>query len=343
MANFSALKVGRDARCGFDIGAKGAAAGPPLAIYASTESHHVIDRGADMLGLGHDAVRRIPVDAEYRMDAGELKRSIEKDLKAGVRPVVAVGTAGTVATGAVDPLGAIADICARHGLWFHVDAAYGGPGVLAPELRPLFSGIERADSIAFDPHKWLYTPHSGGCVLYRERSLAEASFSLSPDYIHEDKAASGHGFDYLNLGPQFSRGFQAFKVWVSLLAHGRSAYAKRIAHDAALARYMGERAAERPDFELSAPVVLSICCFRYVPPGLRAWAGREAYLDLLNERIMTEIQLDGRALCSNAVLNGRFVLRACIVNFRTEAADCDRLLDVAADHGARLDRELRPA
>jgi aromatic-L-amino-acid decarboxylase len=343
MANFAALKVARDARCGFDVGAKGVGAGPPLALYASTEAHHVIDRGADMLGLGHQAVRRIRVDGEFRMVAGELERAIQKDLAAGVRPVAAVGTAGTVATGAVDPLGEIADICARHGLWFHVDGAYGGPAVLVPDLRPLFSGIERADSIAFDPHKWLYTPHSGGCVLYRDRRLAESAFSLSPDYIHEDKEASGHGFDHLTIGPQFSRGFQAFKVWVSLLAHGRSAYARRIAHDAALARYLGERVAERPEFELSTPVALSICCFRYIPPGLPGWPGREAYCDLLNERIMTALQLDGRVLCSNAVLNGRFVLRACIVNFRTEASDCDRLLDVAAEHGARLDKELRPA
>lgn len=343
MANFTGLKVARDARCGFDIRGQGASAGPPLAFYASTEAHHVLDRAADMLGLGREAVRRIPVDAEYRMSVPDLRRAIERDAAAGVRPVAAIATAGTVATGAVDPLGEIADECVRRGLWLHVDAAYGGPAVLAPELRPLFSGIERADSIAFDPHKWLYTPHSGGCILYRDRRLAVESFELRPDYIHEDKARSGRGFDFLTIGPQFSRGFAAFKIWVSLLAHGRAAYARRIAQDAALARYLSERVAERPDFELAAPTVLSICCFRYVPQGLPPSPGREAYLHRLNERLMTEIQLDGRVYCSNAVLNGRFVLRACIVNFRTEAADCDRLLDVAAEHGARLDREMRPA
>ena len=343
MANFSGLKVARDTRCGFDVGGRGVSAGPPMALYGSTEVHHVVDRAADMLGLGREAVRRVRVDGQYRMIPEALEESIERDVGGGVRPIAAVGTAGTVATGAVDPLEAIADICARHGLWFHVDGAYGGPAVLAPELAPLFAGIERADSIAFDPHKWLYTPHSGGCVLYRDVSLAEAAFVLSPDYIHEDKERSGHGFDHLTIGPQFSRGFQAFKVWISLLAHGRSAYARRIAHDVALARYMATRVEERRDFELSAAVVLSICCFRYVPPDLPAWPGREGYLDLLNERLMTSIQIDGRAFCSNAVLDGRFVLRACIVNFRTEAADCDRLLDVAAEHGARLDRELRPA
>jgi aromatic-L-amino-acid decarboxylase len=341
MANFTALKVARDARAGFPIAKKGAAAGPPLALYGSTEVHHVVDRAADMLGLGREAVHRIPVDRDLRMIPAELSRMIESDLAAGVRPIAAVGSAGTVETGAVDPLAEIAEICARGGLWFHVDAAYGGPAVLSPELAPLFAGIERADSIAFDPHKWLYTPHSGGCVLYRDPALAEASFSVQPDYIYEDKQLSGHGFDHLTIGPQFSRSFSAFKVWVSLLAHGRAAYARRIAHDAALARYMGERVAERQDLELMAPVGLSICCFRYVPPGLPPGSEREEYLDRLNERIMTEIHLDGRSFCSNAVVRGRFALRACIVNFRTEAADCDRLLDVAAELGARFHRERR--
>ena len=144
------------------------------------------------------------------------------------------------------------------------------------------------------------------------------------------------------MGPQFSRGFQALKVWVSLLAHGRAAYARRISHDAELARYLDARATERPDFEVVAPTVLSICCFRYVPSNLPARAGRDEYLDQLNERLMTELQLDGRAYCSNAVLNGRFVLRACIVNFRTEADEIDMLLDVAAEIGARFDSTMRP-
>ena len=214
--------------------------------------------------------------------------------------------------------------------------------MLADDLRPLFAGIERADSIAFDPHKWMYTPHSGGCVLVRKSAHLVVSFSAMAAYVHEDKERSGHGVDLGMMGPQFSRGFQALKVWVSLLAHGRRAYARRISHDAALALYMGARVQERPELELAAPVGLSICCFRYVPPGLADDPGREEYLNVLNERLMTAIQLDGRAFCSNAVLGGRFVLRACIVNFRTEAEDVDALLDVAGELGAKLDAELRP-
>jgi glutamate/tyrosine decarboxylase-like PLP-dependent enzyme len=214
--------------------------------------------------------------------------------------------------------------------------------VLADDLRPLFAGIERADSIAFDPHKWLYTPHSGGCVLFRDGGHQAASFLVAPAYIHEDKERSGHGVDFGAMGPQFSRSFQALKVWVSLLAHGRRAYGERISHDAALARYMGDRVETHPELELAAPVGLSICCFRYVPPSLPAGVDDKEYVSTLNERLMTKIQLDGRAFCSNAFLDGAWALRACIVNFRTEADDVDALLDLAVELGRRLDAELRP-
>jgi glutamate/tyrosine decarboxylase-like PLP-dependent enzyme len=168
------------------------------------------------------------------------------------------------------------------------------------------------------------------------------SFAALATYVYEDKERSGHGIDLGMMGPQFSRGFQAFKIWVSLLAHGRKAFARRISHDAELARYMGAQVQERPEFELATPVSLSICCFRFVPRGLQHSPDREDYLNRLNQRLMTEIQLDGRAFCSNALLEGRFVLRACIVNFRTEAEDVDALLDAAAELGASLDAELRP-
>ncbi|MGH2629747.1 MAG: pyridoxal phosphate-dependent decarboxylase family protein, partial [Actinomycetota bacterium] len=246
----------------------------------------------------------------------------------------------------------IADVCRDEGLWMHVDAAYGGPAVLAEDLRPLFKGIERADSIAFDPHKWLYTPLSGGCVLVRDLELMRGAFDPEyVSYIVKDEAHTDWGVDLGRLSPNFSRGFWSLRVWVSLLAHGRAAYARRIAHDAALARYLGELVTEHDEFELMTPVGLSITCFRFVPQGLSGRAGSEgsegseesdAYLDALNERIMTEIQLGGQVYCSNAVLGGRFCLRSCIVNYRTEAGDVEALLDVAVDTGRRLDRELRP-
>lgn len=343
MATFIALKVARDHRAGWDVRRGGVHGHPGLAVYASEEVHVVTDRGADMLGLGVDAVRHIAVDDRFRMDVDALREAIRRDVDAGdVRPIAVVASAGTVATGAVDPLEDIAEVCAEHGLWFHVDGAYGGPALLAADLRPLFGGIERADSVAFDPHKWLYVPHSAGCVVVRHADLLERSFITHPAYTIEDKERTGHGTDFGSLGPQFSRGFQALKVWVSLLAHGRAAYGRRISHDAELARYMGAVVEKRDDFELATPVSLSICCFRYMPPELRGNADAEGYLDALNERLMTAIQLDGRAYVSNAVLRGRFVLRACIVNFRTEAEDVETTLDVAAELGAKLDAELRP-
>jgi aromatic-L-amino-acid decarboxylase len=342
MANFIALKTARDHQATWDIRAEGVSAGPPLVLYASEEVHVTTDREADMLGLGAGAVRKIPVDDQYRMRVDLLRESIAKDVADGKLPFAVVATAGTVATGSIDPLPEIADICAEHGLWMHVDGAYGGPAILAEDLKPMFAGIERADSIAFDPHKWMYTPHSGGCIVVRDFANLGRAFTAHAGYVHEDKERTGHGVDLGMMGPQFSRGFQALKVWVSLLAHGRRAYAARISHDAELARYMAARVEEREELELSAPVVLSICCFRYVPPDLPDGPGREEYLDVLNERTMTEIHLDGRAFCSNAILGGRFVLRACIVNFRTEAEDIDATLDVAVELGQKLDAELRP-
>jgi glutamate/tyrosine decarboxylase-like PLP-dependent enzyme len=226
----------------------------------------------------------------------------------------------------------------------HVDGAYGGPAVLSDELRPQLAGIERADSIAFDPHKWMYTPHSGGCVLVRDERLLLHAFQAEASYVHEDEERTEHEVDFGRLGAQFSRGFQALKIWVSLLAHGRHAYSERIAHDAKLARYLADRVEEHEAFELATPARLSICCFRYVPPGLATGTPEaEAYLDQLNERVMTDLQADARVYISNAVLRGRFVLRACVVNFRTEAEDMDAVLEVAGEIGSRLDRELRPA
>jgi glutamate/tyrosine decarboxylase-like PLP-dependent enzyme len=342
MANFIGLKSARDAKGGKEVRARGIHGEPQMTMYASEEVHSVVDRAADMLGLGTFAVRHIATDDAFRVRPDEVRRSIEADLNDGSRPIAIVATAGSVATGSIDPLPALADIAEEYGLWLHVDGAYGGPAILADDLRPLFAGIERADSIALDPHKWLYTPHSGGCALVRDVGCLTDAFGIHASYIHQDLQATGRGTDFAQMGPQFSRGFQALKVWVSLLAHGRAAYAQRISHDAALARYLDARATERPDFEVVAPTVLSICCFRYVPAGLSEGPGRDEYLDELNERVMTELQMDGRAYCSNAVLNGRFALRACIVNFRTEAAEIDRLLDVAAEIGARLDVTMRP-
>lgn len=333
MANFTCLKVARDRTAGWDVRTHGLAGGQRLALYASSEVHAVVWRAADMLGLGTDAVRPVPVDDRFRMRPDALRALLEADRLSGLRGFAVVATAGTTATGAIDPLRAIAEIAAEHGLWFHVDAAYGGAAALSPRLRPLLDGIERADSIAFDPHKWLSTPHSGGCALLRDISHAYDSFHYGATYTVEDRERTGSTFDFGSHGPQWSRGFAAMKIWVSLLAHGADAYARRIAHDTELIRYMAALVEEHPELELATPPSLSICCFRFVPPGEPHDAQA---LDRLNEQIMTEVQVGGVAYLSNAILRGLFVLRACIVNFRTEASDVRALLDEVVAVGRRL-------
>ena len=264
-----------------------------------------------------------------------LEAAIQADLDTGIRPAVVVGTAGTTATGAIEPLADLAEIAAAHRLWFHVDAAYGGALALSDELRPLLRGIERADSVTLDPHKWLSTPLGSGCIVVRDVQSLSDSFDVSAAYVHEEEGVD-RGVNLGFMGPQFSRGFDALKVWVSLLAHGRTAYARRIEHDIELTRYLAARVEERPDFELLASG-LSICCFRYRPEGV----DDEETLDRLNERLLTELQFDGRVFPSNAILDGRFCLRTCIVNFRTEADDLDRVLEVASELGSRLSASTR--
>jgi len=329
MANFVGLKCARDEKLGVEVRERGVREHGPVALYASEEAHVVIRRAADMLGLGSGAVRAIAIDERQRMRVDELEAAIERDRAAGVRPLAVCATAGTTTTGSIDPLPEIADAARRHGLWLHVDAAYGGAVVLSDELGGLLDGVQRADSLAVDPHKWLYTAQSAGCVLVREFGVLSRSFHSDASYIWLDEAAR-KGVDFAMHGPQFSRGFAALKVWISLLAHGRAAYGRRIAHDVALASYLGELVEEHPDFELMCEPRLSICCFRYRPAG---WRLSEQRLDRLNERLMTAIMADGRVYCSNAVIDGRFGLRACIVNFRTEAEDVERLLAVAAELG----------
>jgi glutamate/tyrosine decarboxylase-like PLP-dependent enzyme len=341
MAAWVGLKVARDARAGWATRELGVRAGPPLTMYASAQVHGVNTRAADSLGLGREAVRIVACDDALRMRVDALRAAIVRDLRNGHQPVAVIATAGAVMTGAIDPIEAIAEVCAEHGLWLHVDGAYGGMAALTDEARGLFRGIERADSVALDPHKWLYTPHSGGMILVRDmQSLADA-FAIEADYVYEDKLLTGRGVDLFALGPQFSRGGHALKIWVSLLAHGWTAYQRRIGHDMALARYLHARAEATAELEPVGPApTLSIACFRYVPEGLRGDPAAEPYLNRLNERLMSALQLGGRVYPSNAVIGGRFALRACIVNFRTEAEDIDALIQEAVERGRALHREM---
>lgn len=342
-ANLIALTVARDALAGWDVRRDGVAAGPPMAVYASHDVHETIDRAADLVGLGSAAVRRIATDDRYRVRPEALAASIERDVAAGVLPLCVVGTAGTTELGAIDPLDDLADIAAEHGCWFHVDAAYGGPASMVDALRDRFTGIGRADSLTCDPHKWMNVPVSSSLVLVRDPDLHLAAFTLRPDYAQLERELEQDMMLRYQWTPQFSRPFDALALWVSLLAHGWSAYQQRIAHDVELTRWLHHLVSGHPELRPVNDPELSIVCFRYVPPGGGTDPADETYLDELNEQIVYAVQKAGRVYPSNAVVDGRYAIRACLIGYRTEADHVEALVDEVICHGRRLHAELRPA
>jgi aromatic-L-amino-acid decarboxylase len=305
-------------------------AGPPMTVYASEEVHMSIAKAADILGIGRDQVRTIACDERQRMRVDALRQSIQIDLREGLRPFCVVGSAGTVNTGVVDPLAEIADVARQFELWFHVDGAYGAPGVLDERKKHLFAGLDRADSVSLDPHKWLYVPVDAGCLLFRDAAAAKAAFSTDEaDYIKTHGYVDEEAFAFWDYGVELSRRFRALKVWLTLQYYGTRRLAEAISQDIALAEYLGELLSEADDFELLAPVELSICCFRYVPrKGMSV-----AELNELNERVMGLVQKGGRAYVSNATVKGRFALRACITNFRTTKTDIEETVEAIREAG----------
>lgn len=342
-ANLMALTVARDALAGWDVRREGTAAGPPLAVYASDDVHETIDRACDLLGMGSAAVRRVATDDRLRVRPEAVAAAIDRDIAAGVRPLCVVGTAGTTELGAIDPLADLAAIAERYGCWFHVDAAYGGPAAMVDELKSSFVGIERADSITCDPHKWLNTPISSSLVLIRDPERHLAAFTLKLDYARLDVELEQDMLLRYQWTPQFSRPFDALPVWVSLLAHGWNAFARRIVHDVELARWLHQLVAGHDELEPLAEPELSIVCFRYVPSDLQGDVGAAGYVDELNEQILYAVQRGGRVYPSNAVIGGRYAIRACLIGYRTEADHVEALVDEVVRHGRRLDRERRSA
>ena len=340
MANMIALLVAsRRRKSGAEVSRQGLwNSGPPMTLYASEEVHMSIAKAADILGMGRDHVRVISCDDRQRIRLEDLRQRIRADLSEGLRPFCVVGSAGTVNTGAVDPLDELANIAREFDLWFHVDGAYGAPGVLDERKKQLFAGLERADSVSLDPHKWLYVPVDAGCLLFRDEATARAAFNTEDaDYIKTHGYTDEEAFAFWDYGVELSRRFRALKVWMTLQFYGTRRIAEAIAGDISLAAYLGELVSNAEDFELLAPVELSICCFRYVPSGAKL---SDAELDKLNERIMELVQKGGRAYLSNATVKGRFALRACITNFRTTKADIDETIAVIREMGANAYNEL---
>jgi len=326
-----------------DVRSHGIASGERLVVYASSEVHTWLEKAADICGLGLDAVRAVPVDAGRAMRTDALREQIERDRRESFRPAVVVGTAGSVGTGAIDPLREIAAIAKENDMWFHVDGAYGAPAAVLDDAPPELRAIAVADSIAVDPHKWLYAPLEAGCALVRSPSALHDAFSFHPTYFRFEGDASDPPTNYYEWGLQNSRGFRALKVWTTIQQVGREGYQRMIADDIALSREMHRLASAEPELETFTQG-LSISTFRYVPNGFdRAAAGANDYLNALNAALLERVQLEGTTYLSNAVLDGAFALRACIVNFRTTSADVRAAIDVILRLGRMVDADLRPS
>jgi glutamate/tyrosine decarboxylase-like PLP-dependent enzyme len=340
MANFVCFLAARAARAGWDVRREGLGASPrQLVVYASAETHTWIQKATDLAGLGTSSIRWIPTDDELRMDVVQLERRIESDVAEGHVPLIVIGTAGSVSTGAIDPLRDIARVCREKGIWFHVDGAYGAIAAAVPGVPDQLCALAEADSVAVDPHKWLYAPLEAGCAIVRDAAALRAAFSYHPAYYHLGE----HGINYVDYGPQNSRGFRALKVWLSLKHAGAAAYRKTVADDMALSRVMAAAVTRDSELQLVTQS-LSITTFRFVPADLKPLVGdkrTEEYLNRLNESLLDAIQRGGEAFVSNAVVGGRMVLRACIVNFRTTQEDVEAIPGIVVRVGRGLDAHMR--
>ena len=343
LATLTALAAARHRHCDRVNDCGMSALAKPLALYISSEGHHATDKAVAMLGIGRKNVRRIPVDRDFRMKVDELEHQIASDRAAGLDPFCVVASAGTVVTGAIDPLEAIAAVARRHDLWMHVDACYGGFARLAPSVRPRFEGLKLADSIALDPHKWLYLPADCGCLIYREPAALGSAFALGADYTRIMATDPDESFAFWNYGPELTRPFRALKVWMTLAHVGARALGEAIESNLDCARHLAALVEASDDFELMAPVELSIFCFRHRGSAGRAAAApgesaeqAERRLDAWNERLLEALQRGGSSFLSNASLGGRFALRGCVLNYRTTRRDMETLLEDLRREASRL-------
>ena len=345
MVCFLAARTAYATRAGWDLRAKGMVAGDgaKLTVYTSAETHTWIQKAVELYGLGNDAVRWIEVDSEQRMRMDRLRERMAEDRRAGFLPFLVIGTGGSVATGAVDPLPDIARLCREERVWFHVDGAYGAPAARVPGAPATLAALGDADSVAVDPHKWFYAPLEAGCALVRDPNALRAAFSHQPSYYHFPDVAEDPAINFHELGPQNSRGFRALKVWLAFKQVGREGYTKLIADDIALSRRMYEKVEAHPELE-ALTHGLSITTFRYVPRDLPPSLSpdeRTKYLNELNTTLLTRLQEGGAIYLSNAVIDGVFALRACIVNFRTSVADVDAVPDIVVEAGRLLRQSSR--
>jgi len=336
MANLVGLAVARNVKAGFDMRLEGVAASPtPLTTYGSVEMHSSIQKGIELMGLGSRSLREIPVDEYFRIDTAALRRTIEADIKAGMKPICLVGNAGTVNTGAIDPLDELAGIAADYGMWYHVDGAFGALAYLSPDLRGEVVGMNRADSLAFDLHKWVYVPFEAGCVLVRDENAHRHTFSLTPDYLkHADRGIAAGPMWFSDYGVQLTRGLRALKVWMTIKNSGADKIGRLIKQNVEQARYLQDLVKESPKLEMVTPVTLNVVCFRYVAPGLD-----NDRLNAFNAELLTRLQESGVAAPSGTNVRGTYAIRCAVTNHRSRREDFDILVAEVVKLGDEMARE----
>ena len=338
MANFTAFLAGRTAKGPKAIKEDGLSnLSGKLTVYCSKSTHTWIDKAAVLFGLGSNSVRWIQTDTDNRMNNRILEETINEDIENGCQPIMVIGTAGDVSTGVVDDLKGLGAICKTYDLWFHIDGAYGVPAAIVPKYKKLFDGLSEADSIALDPHKWLYSPLEAGCTLVKDPQHLIDTYSSRPEYYNFNKIKGEYAKNYYEYGFQNSRGFRALKVWLSLQQVGRSGYEKLINEDIELAELLFELADENSELE-AVSQNLSITTFRYAQVDKK---GDNDHLNRLNQILLNELQTGGRVFLSNAVVRDLYCLRACIVNFRTTKDDIIEMIDIITEAGRKVSLKLQ--
>jgi len=334
MANVTALVVARHAKAGFNVRELGLQGSdrPKMMMYGSTETHGWAQKAAELMGLGNQAFRRVAVDRQFRIDLDSLTQAVDEDRRAGHWPFCVIGNAGTVNTGAIDDLTALAQFCRKEDLWFHVDGAFGALARIAPPFASLVAGIEQADSVAFDLHKWIYLPFEVACLLVRDPKAHRDTFTMRPSYLAEtSRGVIAGGLPFAERGLELTRSFRALKVWMSFKTHGIDAFARLIEQNVNQARYCAALIEADPDLELVAPVPLNIVCFRFAPKE----ANRET-LNQVNEEILVRIQESGLAVPSGTRIGDKFALRVAITNHRTKTEDFDLIVKAVSKLGSEV-------
>ena len=339
--NLVGLAVARKQKAQFDAASVGMRGGPPVTVYVSQEGHVSLEKGMVLLGMGSSQLRKIAVRDDFTIDLEALEKQVTEDRKNGYHPICVVGNGGTTNTGAVDPLDALAEFCQKQDLWFHVDAAYGGPAAGSEAAGRFFRGLERADSVVVNPHKWLYVQVEAACILVREPRALRDTFQVVADYLREESDAGGDGLlDFKDYGPQLSRNFRALKVWMTFKAYGAKKLRAAIESNIEIMRYLADRIDQSQDFVRLAPVPLSVVCFQYRTQDISVHEDQK-YLDGLNHRLLEALEKDGRVFLSGTKIHGKRALRACSVNHRLRRENVDFLLDVIREVGGSLIGDAR--